>query len=175
MVSIAAGIERLVIIDPISGGDLSVGKLACLHLSDQDGAGIYETLDWESCCVSRGIEIVVCAVAVTGLEAVNIEDIFDACPYTCEWLSCSPGVVEPGGDGHSWGADPRYCGWESSVCCCCCVEWSHWLCKRSLGVRVEPIRLVKVPGRRNEVGSLRDLCRSLDGSQGCITIPDIDC
>ena len=95
LVSVATRVERFVIINPVSGGDLSVRKLACFHLSDQDGAGIYETLDWESCCVSRGVEIVVCAVAVASLEAGNIEDVFDACPYTCERLSCSPGVVQP--------------------------------------------------------------------------------
>ena len=90
------------VIYPVSRGSLAIGELAGLHLADNNGASIYESLD--RYCVGRGrwIEAVPGAIAVAGFDAGDIVDVFYAQTDACEGLLRSLGVVEPGGDTYRW-------------------------------------------------------------------------
>lgn len=77
MITITAGVEGGVVINPIISGGLTVSELTGLHLSDNDGTRINEGLNCRSSGVSDWVRFIVSAVATAGFDTLDIIDILN--------------------------------------------------------------------------------------------------
>jgi hypothetical protein len=76
-IAVTAGIERTMVINPVTDWPLAVGKLGCLGLADDDEAEIYESLDGLGARCARGLKFSVGKRRRPSFEALEVNDVLD--------------------------------------------------------------------------------------------------
>ena len=79
-IAVATGIERAMVINPVTGWPLAVGKLGCLSLTDDNEAEIYESLDGLGACCAGSMECSVGKRRSPSFEALEVNDVLDRQP-----------------------------------------------------------------------------------------------
>ena len=74
------------VIYPVRGRDLAIGKLTRFHLAHQDSSSVNKPLNGARRPSARGIQAVVRAISVAGSDPSNVKDIFHAKPDPGYWL-----------------------------------------------------------------------------------------